>query len=166
MRIELPLDEVLTLATTQGVVPPFVHGLRADGETLRLRVDAAEVMGRSGGLGRLLGGLAGEVPITARFTGWADGVVTLAVTAESRGIPLHRFMPLVENKIRERLRAAGLPDGVVEVRTGPSDPVIAVDTRRLLAAKVAGVVVTDVRVHDATLHVAAVLDPEVPFRLL
>lgn len=166
MRIELPMSEALALGEAQGLVPPFVHDVRVQGSTVRLQVDAGELMGRSGGLGRFLGGLAGRVPITATFTGWADGVATITVTAESRGIPLHRFMPLVEGQVRQKLREQGLPDGVVDFRTGPADPVVTVDVRRLVASKVAGVVVTDLRLHDGALHVTAALDPGVPFRLL
>lgn len=166
MRIELPLGEALTLARSQGVIPPFVDGVRVHGSTIHLQVDAAQVMGSQGGLGRFIGGLAGKVPVSATFTGWADGVATVTVRAESRGIPLHRFMPLVEGRIRQQLRAQGLPDGAVEFRTGADDPVVAVDVRRLLASKVAGVVVTDLRLADGTLHVTASLDPTIPFRLL
>lgn len=166
MRIELPVSEALALGESQGLVPPFVHDLRVEGETVRLQVDAGRLMGQSGGIGRFLGGLAGRVPVTARFTGWADGVATVTVTAESHGIPLHRFMPLVEGQVRQKLREQGLPDGAVDFRTGADDPVVAVDVRRLLATKVAGVVVTDLRLRDAVLHVTVALDPTVPFRLL
>lgn len=164
MRLELPVTEALSIAAMMGVVPPFVQDVRAEGSTVHLQVDAARVMGGSG-IGRFLGGLAGHVPVAARFTGFADGVATIAVTAEARGIPLHRFMPMVEGRIKEKLAEQGLPPGVVEVRTGASDPVIAVDVRRLVAAKVSGVVVTDVALLDATVHVTATTTDE-PFRLL
>ncbi|MBX9243485.1 hypothetical protein ICW40_01530 [Actinotalea ferrariae] len=166
MRIELPLSEALALGEAQGAIPPFVHDIRVVGSAVHLQVDAGQVMGRSGGLARFLGGLAGRVPIAATFTGWADGVATLTVTAESRGIPLHRFLPLIEGQIKAKLREQGIPEGAVDVRTGAGDPVVAVDVRRLLASKVSGLVVTDLRLQDATLHVTAALDPGVRFRVL
>ena len=164
MRLELPVTEALSIAATMGVIPPFVQGIRAEGSTVHLQIDAAQVMGGSG-IGRFLGGLAGLVPVAAHFTGFADGVATVSVTAEARGVPLHRFMPMVEGRIKAQLAAQGLPPGVVEVRTGPSDPVIAIDVRRLVAAKVSGVAVTDVALRDATVHVTATTTDE-PFHLL
>lgn len=166
VRIELPTDEALALARAQGVIPPFVRSVRVQGATVHVVVDAAQLLGKQGGLGRFLGGLAGDVPVAATFTGWADGVATVTVRAESRGIPLHRFMPLVEGKVREQLRAQGLPDGVVDFRTGAEDPVVAVDVRRLVASKVAGLVVTDLRLHDGVVVLTAALEPGVPFRVL
>lgn len=159
MRIEVPVAEAVAVAVAQGMLPPFVHDVRAEGSTLHLVVDAAQVMGRSG-IGRFLGGLAGQVPVTARLTGWADGVVTVAVTAESRGLPLQRFMPMLEGQIQAQLRRHGLPDSVVDVRTGAAEPVIAVDVQRLVDAKVAGVTVTAVELRDAVVHVTAAVGPQ------
>lgn len=157
MRIELPVTEALALGAAAGALPPFLREVRADGSVVHLMVDAGMLMGRQGGLGGFLGGLLGVVPVTVTFSGYADGVATVTLRADARGLPVHRFLPLLEGQIRAQLAQQGIPDGVVDFRTGAGDPVIAVDVQRLVAAKVAGVTVSDVALRDATVHVTAVV---------
>ena len=154
MQISLPLDEALALAAAKKPLPPFVRSLRCEGSTIVVEVDLRLVPDGGTAL-RLAAAAVGTVTATAVLTGYAGGVATFEVTAQARSIPAHKLLNHLTGPVNTALARQGLPEGLVEIRKGDGDPVVAVRVQEAVATKVTGVTVTDLAVHDGAVHVSA-----------
>lgn len=154
MQISLPLDEALALAAAKKPLPPFVRSLRCEGSTIVVEVDLRLVPDGGTAL-RLAAAAVGTVTATAVLTGYAGGVATFEVTAQARSIPAHKLLNHLTGPVNTALARQGLPEGLVEIRKGDGDPVVAVRVQEAVATKVSGVTVTDLAVHDDAVHVSA-----------
>ena len=154
MQISLPLDEALALAAASKPLPPFVRSLRCEGSTIVVEVDLRLVPDGGTAL-RLAAAAVGTVTATAVLTGFAGGVATFEVTAQARSIPAHKLLNHLTGPVNTALARQGLPEGLVEIRKGDGDPVVAVRVQEAVATKVAGVTLTDLAVHDGAVHVSA-----------
>ena len=154
MQISLPLDEALALAAAKKPLPPFVRSLRCEGSTIMVEVDLRLVPDGGTAL-RLAAAAVGTVTATAVLTGYAGGVATFEVTAQARSIPAHKLLNHLTGPVNTALARQGLPEGLVEIRKGDGDPVVAVRVQEAVATKVTGVTLTDLAVHDGAVHVSA-----------
>ncbi len=154
MQISLPLDEALALAAAKKPLPPFVRSLRCEGSTIVVEVDLRLVPDGGTAL-RLAAAAVGTVTATAVLTGYAGGVATFEVTAQARSIPAHKLLNHLTGPVNTALARQGLPEGLVEIRKGDGDPVVAVRVQEAVATKVTGVTLTDLAVHDGAVHVSA-----------
>ena len=154
MQISLPLDEALALAAAKKPLPPFVRSLRCEGSTIVVEVDLRLVPDGGTAL-RLAAAAVGTVTATAVLTGYAGGVATFEVTAQARSIPAHKLLNHLTGPVNTALARQGLPEGLVEIRKGDGDPVVAVRVQEAIATKVTGVTLTDLAVHDGAVHVSA-----------
>lgn len=154
MQISLPLDEALALAAAKKPLPPFVRSLRCEGSTIAVEVDLRLVPDGGTAL-RLAAAAVGTVTATAVLTGYAGGVATFEVTAQARSIPAHKLLNHLTGPVNTALARQGLPEGLVEIRKGDGDPVVAVRVQEAVATKVTGVTLTDLAVHDGAVHVSA-----------
>jgi len=156
MRIELPFAEALSFATARSPLPPFVTSIRCDDDTIRAVIDLRGIR-VSSTAARFALAAAGDVDVTARPTGYADGVLTVALTAHAWGLPAHRLVPLLVDRIDDALRDAGVPDGAVRIERGDPHTVVRVDVQRLIAERVSGLVVTAFSLGGAVLRADAVV---------
>ena len=154
MQLSLPLDEALALAAAKKPLPPFVRSLRSEGSTIVVEVDLRLVPDGGTAL-RLAAAAVGTVTATAVLTGYAGGVATFEVTAQARSIPAHKLLNHLTGPVNTALARQGLPEGLVEIRKGDGDPVVAVRVQEAVATKVTGVTLTDLAVHDGAVHVSA-----------
>lgn len=154
MQISLPLDEALALAAATRPLPPFVRSLRCEGSTIVVEVDLRLVPDGGTAL-RLAAAAVGTVTATAVLTGYTGGVATFEVTAQARSIPAHKLLNHLTGPVNSALARQGLPEGLVEIRKGDGDPVVAVRVQEAVATKVSGVTLTDLAVHDGAVHVSA-----------
>lgn len=154
MQITLPVDEIMALAAARQPLPPFVRSVRCDSSTLVLDVDLRLVPDGGTAL-KIAAAAVGTVTATALLTAYTDGVATFEVTAQARSIPAHKLLNHLTGPINSALARQGLPEGLVEIRKGDGDPVVAVRVQDAVATKVSGVTVTDLAVHDGAVHVAA-----------
>jgi hypothetical protein len=154
VQISLPLDEALALAAAKKPLPPFVRSLRCEGSTIVVEVDLRLVPDGGTAL-RLAAAAVGTVTATAVLTGYAGGVATFEVTAQARSIPAHKLLNHLTGPVNTALARQGLPEGLVEIRKGDGDPVVAVRVQEAVATKVTGVTLTDLAVHDGAVHVSA-----------
>jgi len=154
VQLSLPLDEALALAAAKKPLPPFVRSLRCEGSTIVVEVDLRLVPDGGTAL-RLAAAAVGTVTATAVLTGYAGGVATFEVTAQARSIPAHKLLNHLTGPVNTALARQGLPEGLVEIRKGDGDPVVAVRVQEAVATKVTGVTLTDLAVHDGAVHVSA-----------
>jgi hypothetical protein len=154
VQISLPLDEALALAAAKKPLPTFVRSLRCEGSTIVVEVDLRLVPDGGTAL-RLAAAAVGTVTATAVLTGYAGGVATFEVTAQARSIPAHKLLNHLTGPVNTALARQGLPEGLVEIRKGDGDPVVAVRVQEAVATKVTGVTLTDLAVHDGAVHVSA-----------
>ena len=154
MQLSLPLDEALALAAAKKPLPPLVRSLRCEGSTIVVEVDLRLVPDGGTAL-RLAAAAVGTVTATAVLTGYAGGVATFEVTAQARSIPAHKLLNHLTGPVNTALARQGLPEGLVEIRKGDGDPVVAVRVQEAVATKVTGVTLTDLAVHDGAVHVSA-----------
>lgn len=154
MQLSLPLDEALALAAAKKPLPPFVRSLRCEGSTIVVEGDLRLVPDGGTAL-RLAAAAVGTVTATAVLTGYAGGVATFEVTAQARSIPAHKLLNHLTGPVNTALARQGLPEGLVEIRKGDGDPVVAVRVQEAVATKVTGVTLTDLAVHDGAVHVSA-----------
>ena len=154
MQLSLPLDEALALAAAKKPLPPFVRSLRCENSTIVVEVDLRLVPDGGTAL-RLAAAAVGTVTATAVLTGYAGGVATFEVTAQARSIPAHKLLNHLTGPVNTALARQGLPEGLVEIRKGDGDPVVAVRVQEAVATKVTGVMLTDLAVHDGAVHVSA-----------
>lgn len=153
MEITLPLNEALALATAKEPLPPVVRSITADGASLQLDIDLRVIPDAPLAL-RVAASAIGTVTVTATFTGYSLGAALFEMTAHARAIPAHKLLNQLTGPIASALGRRGLPEGLIEVRKGDSEPIVAVHVQDAIAAKATGVTVTDVDVRDATAYVS------------
>ena len=158
MQLALPFTEAIALAEAKEPRPPMVRELRCEGSTIHADIDPRAIPDLPTGL-RLAAAAAGTVTVTVRFADYADGVATLVVTAHARALPAHRLVPYLIGPINSALRNAGLPEGVVEVQRGESEPWVVIAVQRAISSKVEGVTLTSLALRDAVFHLEATVGP-------
>jgi hypothetical protein len=156
MQIALPFTEALAVAASQKLLPPMLSGIHCEGSTVHAEVDLRAIPDPSTAL-RFAAAAAGTVAVTARFAGYADGVVTLVVTAHARTLPAHKLLPYLLGPINAMLREQGLPEGLVEIQRGESEPWVLIDVQQAVATKADGVTVTALGLRNAVIHVDVAL---------
>jgi hypothetical protein len=154
MQLVLPFTEAIAFASAREPLPPMVHDLRCDGSTLHALIDLRAFPDPPTGL-RFAAAAVGVVAVTARFADYSDGKVTMVVTAHARTFPAHKLLPYLLGPINGALRARGLPDGLVEVQRGETEPWVVIDIQRAVSTKIDGVRVVDLRLQDAVIHFEA-----------
>lgn len=152
MQIMLPVTEAVALAAAKEPLPPVVRSVTADGDALLLEIDLRVVPDAPFPL-RVAAAAIGTVAVTARFSGYDLGVATFEITAHARALPAHKLLNHLTGPIESALTRRGLPAGLVEIRKGEGEPVLAVRLQDAVAAKATGVTVTDFALREATAHV-------------
>lgn len=152
MQISLPLSEALALAAAKDPLPAVIRSVTADGASLLLDIDLRVVPDAPLAL-RVAATAVGTVAVTATFTGYSLGTATFEITAHARALPAHKLLNHLTGPIATALRGRGLPEGLVEVRKGDGEPVLAIHVQDAVTAKATGVTVTAFDVRDATAHV-------------
>lgn len=156
MYVEIPVTEVLALAAAREPLPPMVRSVRAEGSTIHADVDLNAIPDAPTAL-RWAAMALGTVSVSATFTGYAEGVASLRVTVHARSLPAHVFINPLVGPINDALKQRGLPDGLVQLRRGESEPVVLVGVQSAVDAKAKGVTITDVDLRDATARVRATI---------
>lgn len=155
MELTLPVAEALALATARRPLPPMIRSVHGSGSTVHAEVDLGLVPEPSLAL-RLAAAAVGSVAVTAEVEEYADGVLTLRITAHARGLPAHTLLNHVIGPANAALRDAGLPDGLIEVRHGEEGhPLVVVRVQDAVDAQVSGVTVTGIALRDGAVHVTA-----------
>ena len=154
MHLDLPFDEALAVALSRGPFPPLVRTLRAEGSTVHVDVDLAQIPDASFAV-KMAAAALGTVAVSGTVIGFEAGVVLVAVTFHARQLPAHTVLKHAIGPINDLLRARGLPEGLVEVRRGTETPVVAIAVQQAVDAKVEGVTVTALVLRDAVLSVTA-----------
>ena len=152
MEITLPLNEALALATAKEPLPAVVRSVTADGASLQLDIDLRVIPDAPLAL-RVAAAAVGTVAVTATFTGYALGTATFEITAHARALPAHKLLNHLTGPIAAALRGRGLPEGLVEVRKGDGEPVMAIHLQDAVVAKATGVTLTAFEVREATVFV-------------
>ncbi|BDZ47578.1 hypothetical protein [Naasia aerilata] len=154
MRIELPFPEAVALATAERPLPPLVTFLSASEESVLADIDLRELHPESFVLA-LAFAAAGTVAVTARFTGFAEGIATFAVTGHARGLPAHKVLPYVLGTVNAAIQRAGVPEGVVRVAEDAHEPVVRIDLQRAVETAVLGIRLTSFQLRGARIIVDA-----------
>jgi hypothetical protein len=156
MKLALPFDEALALATIEKPLPPVLRALTCQGETVRAEIDLEALPTRSIAL-QLAALAAGTVTLTATFAGYADGVASFAISAHARTLPVHKLLPYLIDPLENALRERGLPEGLLRIARGDTAPLVLVDVQRAIETKTTGMTVTAFRLADAVLSVDATI---------
>lgn len=156
MEITLPMSEALALAAAKEPLPAVVRSVTADGDSLLVDIDLRVVPDAPLPL-RVAAAALGTVAVTAKFTGYSLGTATFEITAHARALPAHKLLNHLTGPMASALRGRGLPEGLVEVRKGDGEPVMAVHLQDAVAAKATGVTVTGFDVREGTAHVTLVV---------
>jgi hypothetical protein len=154
VKIVLPIAEALSLVTSMYRLPAMVSDVHGESSTMHATIDPRHLADASGAM-RLAAQAAGSVAVAARFAGYADGVATFTIAAQARGLPAHRLVNLVSGRVNGALRRRGLPEGLVEVRKGEGEPILALHLQRAIDAKIEGVTLTGFEFADGTALVEA-----------
>lgn len=157
MKIDLPFTEAMAIATVTTPLPAVVRSMRCEGSTVHIDVDLQAIPDPSMAL-RLAAAVAGTVAATARFAGYSDGVMTLAITAHARNLPAHKLLPYLLEPINRAISERGLPEGLVEIQRGDPDPLVLVDVQKAVETKVRGITVTGLDIRDAIVGFEARID--------
>ena len=153
MQVAIPFTEALSLATAREPLPPLVRAVSIQGAVVHAEIDLRLIPNAPTAL-RFAAAAAGTVMVTARLTGFAAGVATIAVTAHARALPAHKLLGYLSGPIDDALRRQGLPPGLVEVRRGDGDPVLAVRVQDAVDTLASGVNVTSLGLSDDTIYAA------------
>ena len=154
MQLALHFTEALALATAKDPLPPLIGAVRAEGSTVHAEIELRHVPDASTAL-RLAAAAVGTVPVTGRLVSYQDGVATIEVTAQARGLPAHKLVPYLVGPINGFLREQGLPPGLIEVQRGESAALIVVQVQRAVETKVSGVTVTGLEMTDQVIRITA-----------
>lgn len=158
MLAELHVEEAFALGVARGVVPRELAGavrsLTGQGDAVVAVVDPAVLPGQTG-IRRLAMAVAGNPTVTVRLVGWADGVATVHVAVEARGLPVHAVLGQFLDRADAELRARGVPDGAVRLERVAGGIVAHVTVDALLAPHVPEVHVTELGLHDGVVRVVA-----------
>jgi hypothetical protein len=154
MQIVLPIHEAIALVRAVRPLPALVRSVEGTGSQVTIEVDLRLVPNASTAL-RLAAAAVGTVAASARFLTYAGGVATFEVTAQARSLPAHKLLNHVTGPVNAALTERGLPDGLVEVRKGDGEPILAVHIQEAVEAKAPGVTITGIEMHDGAVHVTA-----------
>ena len=163
VRIEVTVDEAVRLARAARPLPAMVLGVRAAGEAgdaVEVDLDPTLLPGASGLL-RFGAALAGQVTVTARFLGFADGDATFALAAQARGLTVDRLLNHLTGAIAAALAAQGLPPDVVALHPGEEGPVLVAHAQAVVDARATGVVVQAVALRAGAATVTLTIPAEV-----
>ena len=152
MEIALPLSEAVALAAAKEPLPAVVRSVTAEGTALHLDIDLRVVPDAPLPL-RVAAAALGTVSVTATFTGYSLGTATFEITAHARALPAHKLLNHLTGPMASSLRQRGLPEGLVEVRKGDGEPVVAIHLQDAVAAKATGVTLTAFDIREATAFV-------------
>lgn len=151
MRIELPVDEALVLATSRTPLPALVRSVSARDATVEAEIDLRAIEAPSLAL-TLLAGATGTVLVSARFADFDDGVATFAINAHARGLPAHKLLGLLVGRVNRAIADSGLPDGVLSVERGEGEPLLHIDAQRALDTVMNGMTVVKFDLRDSVIH--------------
>lgn len=154
MQIVVSVAEALSLALARGPLPPVVRSVVADGSTVHAEIDLRAVPDPPTAL-RFAASALGTVSVALRFTGFDGAVATFEVSAQARALPAHKLLNYLVGPVNAALAARGLPEGLVAIRKGTGEPVLAIGVRDAVAAQVEGVTLTALDVRDGAVHVTA-----------
>lgn len=154
MQIVVSVAEALALALARGPLPPVVRSVTAEGSTVHAEIDLRAVPDPPAAL-RFAASALGTVAVSLLFTGYDGVVATFEVSAHARALPAHKLLNYVVGPINSALAAKGLPEGLVEIRKGLAEPVLAIGVRDAVAAQVEGVTLRALDVRDGAVHVTA-----------
>lgn len=153
MQLTITVEEVIALATATSPMPPIVQRISAGGDTIHAELDPLEVI--TGSIARLLAAAAGPISVDARFAGFSHGVATFDVTAMARGLPAHKLLPLLIDRVTAAIADNPSAAGIVEVRTTEGNPLVLIDAQAALAARSIGLTITSLDLRDATIFADA-----------
>lgn len=151
MQITLSVEEAVALVGAVAPLPPFVGSVRGEGASVHAEIDLGLVPDLSG-LARLAVAAVGRVVMTARLAGYDGGDASFEVRAEARGLPAHRLLNVLAGTVDARLRARGLPDGLVEVRAGSPAPHLVIHLQAAIRAAADGLTLTSLELRDGSIH--------------
>ncbi|MFP7759857.1 hypothetical protein [Marisediminicola sp. LYQ134] len=163
MKLTLPFDEALALATSGAALPVMLDDVRCEGSTIHTEVDLTQIE-TTAFAKQLAFAAAGTVTVTARFLGFTSGVVSFAITAHARGLPAHKLVPYLLDPINRGLNESGMPPGLVELERGESEPVVLIDLQKAVDSRMAGMTITAFDLADSTLVLEAVVEAAVSER--
>ncbi|MEP7763400.1 hypothetical protein [Sanguibacter sp. 25GB23B1] len=154
MQLVISVAEALSLALARGPLPNVVRSVVAEGSTVHAEIDLRAVPDPPTAL-RLAASALGTVSVALRYTGFDGSVATFEVSAQARALPAHKLLNYLVGPVNRALASRGLPDGLVEIRRGTGEPVLAIGVRDAVAAEVEGVTLTALDVRDGAVHVTA-----------
>ena len=154
MQLAIPFTEALALATARDPLPPLVRSVRTEGSVVHAEIDLRMIPDAPTAL-RLAAAAVGTVAVTARLSGFGDGVALVAVTAHARALPAHKLLGYLSGPIDDALRRQGLPPGLVEIRRGEGDPVLAIHVQDAVDTRATGITVTGLGLTEGVIYVAA-----------
>ena len=155
MHVSLSITELVSLVVAKQPLPPYVQGVRGEGNAVYLRVDVGSVPG----VPWWAAAAAGVADIAVVVLGYDDGVATLEVDANVRGLSVDRLLPMFADRIDAELRKAGLPGGLVTVRRAPGGTVLDVRVQDAIATRARGLVLTGLALRDAVLQADVEVGP-------
>jgi hypothetical protein len=153
MQLTMTVDEVIALATASSPLPPIVRSLSAEGEVVRAELDPLEVI--TGSLARIVAAAAGTISVVARFARFSEGVASFDITAMARGLPAHKLLPLLLDRVNSAIAENPSIAGIVTIEDGTEQPRVLVDLHEALSTRVPGMRVTGFDLRDATFHLDA-----------
>jgi hypothetical protein len=153
MQLTLTFDEVIALATASSPLPSIVRSLSAEGGIVRAELDPLEVI--TGSLARIVAAAAGTISVAARFARFSDGVASFEITATARGLPAHKLLPLLLDRVNAAIAENPSIAGIVTIENGTEQPCALIDLQEALSARVQGMRVTGFDLRDATIHLDA-----------
>lgn len=156
MQMILPIDEALAIATAVKPPPALLRSVTSAGAQLQLEVDLRQIPNPGTAL-RLAAAAVGTVTATLTFTGYDSGVATFQFSAQARGLPAHKIANHLTGPINSALTDCGLPEGLVEVRKGTGDPVLAIRVQDAVDARITGLTVTDFDLRGAAIFLGATI---------
>ena len=153
MQLNATFDEIVSLAKATTPLPPIVRSLTASGSTIFAKLDPLEVI--TGSLARIVAAAAGEIDVEARFAGFSHGVATFEVSATARGLPAHKLLPLLIDRVEKGIAENPAAAGLIEIRQTEHEPLVLIDVQKPLSARVPGMAVTALDVRDGSFFVEA-----------
>lgn len=151
MKIALPFAEAMAIASSVPLVKRLVSGVRCQGSTIFANVDLRSMPASSKAM-RVAFAAAGTVVVAVRVAGYSEGVLTLAVTAHARGLPAHKLLAYLLDAVNSAIRATGLPDGLVRLERGQSEPLVLIGVQRMVSSRTPGIMITRLALEDAVFH--------------
>ena len=153
MHLSMTVVEAIALATAKSPMPPIVQRISAGDDTIHADLDPLEVI--TGSIARLLAAAAGPIAVAARFAGFSHGVATFEVTAMARGLPAHKLLPLLIDRVTQAIAENPAAAGIVEVRTTENDPLVLIDIQAALDARGLSLQLTALDLREATIFAEA-----------